>query len=79
MPRETVTVRLEPETRQTLDDIAAILDRDRSHVINEALAAYIDVHQWQVAHIRQGLRQADAGEFASEAEVERAFAKLRRK
>ncbi|MEO5922944.1 MAG: CopG family transcriptional regulator [Bryobacteraceae bacterium] len=79
MPRETVTVRLEPETRQTLDDIAALLDRDRSYVINAAFAAYIDVHQWQVAHIRQGLLEADAGKFAPDAEVERTIKKLRRK
>jgi predicted transcriptional regulator len=79
MPREAVTVRLEPETRHTLDLIAAALDRDRSHVINAALAAYIDVHQWQVAHIKQGLKEADAGEFASDAEVDQVLRKLRRK
>ncbi|MEP7354310.1 MAG: CopG family transcriptional regulator [Acidobacteriota bacterium] len=77
MPREAVTVRLEPKTRQTLDDIATALDRDRSQVINDALAAYIDVHQWQVAHIKQGLREADAGKFVSGAEVERTLARLR--
>jgi predicted transcriptional regulator len=79
MPREAVTVRLEPKTRQTLDDIATALDRDRSQVINDALAAYIDVHHWQVAHIKQGLREADAGQFATDAEVKRTLGQLRGK
>jgi predicted transcriptional regulator len=47
--------------------------------VNEALKAYIDVHQWQIDHIRQGLREANAGKFASEAEVKRVTSRLRRK
>jgi RHH-type rel operon transcriptional repressor/antitoxin RelB len=39
--------------------------------------AYLDLHAWQRAHIGEGLRQADAGEFASEAEVRAAFARWR--
>ena len=79
MARTTVTVRIEPDTRQALDDIAAALDRDRSHVINEALAAYIDIHRWQVEHIRQGLREADAGKFVPDDEVERTIRRIRRR
>ncbi|MEP6961694.1 MAG: hypothetical protein ABI995_06440 [Acidobacteriota bacterium] len=79
MPREIVTVRMEPETRQTLDEIAALQKRDRSHVINEALSTYIDLHRWQVDHIQQGLRESDAGAFASDEEVDRTLRKLRRK
>lgn len=79
MRRETVTVRLEPETRQTLDDIAATLDRDRSHVINEALSAYIDVHRWQIEHIKQGLREAESKKFVSDKDVQRTIRKLRGK
>jgi predicted transcriptional regulator len=74
-----MTVRVEPSTRKELDGIAAALDRDRSYVVNEALKAYIGVHQWQSNHIRQGLREANAGKFASEAEVKRVTSRLRRK
>lgn len=72
-------MRVEPRTRKALDGIAAALDRDRTHVINEALQAYIDVHQWQIQHIRQGLREAEAGKFAPETEVNRVLGRLRRK
>ena len=79
MSKEALTVRIEPETREALDAIAAALDRDRSHVINEALAAYVETPQWQVRHIRQGLREARAGKFVSDKEVKRVIARLRRK
>jgi predicted transcriptional regulator len=79
MPRETMTVRIEPGTRKALDGIAAALDRDRSYVVNQALKAYVDVHQWQIDHIRQGVREANAGKFASDADVKRVIGRLRRK
>jgi predicted transcriptional regulator len=79
MARETMTVRVEPRTRKELDGIAAALERDRSYIVNEALKAYIDVHQWHIDHIRQGLREANAGKFASEDEVKKAISRLRRK
>lgn len=79
MAREIMTVRIEPQTRKALDGIAASLDRDRTYVVNQALEAYIDVHQWHLDHIRQGLREANAGNFASEAEVNRVIARLREK
>jgi predicted transcriptional regulator len=79
MARETMTVRVEPRTRKELDGIAAALERDRSYVVNEALKAYIDVHQWQIDHIRQGLREANAGKFASDGEVKRVIGRLRPK
>jgi predicted transcriptional regulator len=79
MPRETLTVRVESGTRKALEGIAAALDRDRSYVVNEALKAYLDVHQWQIDHIRQGLLEANAGTFVPDAEVKRVIGRLRRK
>ena len=75
MGRETITFRVDSGTRKTLDAIAAEIDRDRSYVLNEAVRAYVDAHQWQVEHIMRGVKQADAGKFASDAEVKEAFAR----
>jgi RHH-type transcriptional regulator, rel operon repressor / antitoxin RelB len=79
MARDTMTVRIQPQTRKALDGIAASLDRDRTYIVNQALEAYIDVHKWQIDHIRQGLREANDGAFATEAEVNRTIARLRKK
>ena len=72
-------VRVEPGTREALDAIAEVLDRDRSHVVNEALAAYVETHRWQVEHIRQGLREAEGGKLVAESTVRKTLAQLRRK
>ena len=79
MAKETVTFRIEPATRESLDAIAVATNQDRSGVINEALNAYVDLYQWQVDHIREGIRQADAGQFASDARVNRVLSRLRGK
>lgn len=78
MAKETMTVRLESGTRKTLDGIASALDRDRTYVVIQALEAFIDVHQWQVEHIQQGLREANEGKFVSEGEMKSLIARLRR-
>ena len=79
MAKDTITVRVEPAVRSALDSLAAALDRDRSYVINEALAAYVETHRWHVEHIRQGLREADAGDFVDERETKRVIGRLRAK
>ena len=76
--KETLTVRVESETRESIDAIAQATDRDRSFVINEALAAYIDVYRWQVEHIQAAIREADAGRFVPEAEVKRRIRRLKK-
>lgn len=77
MSRESISFRLESEKREALDAVASVLGRDRSYIINEAIEAYIDVHRWQLDHIREGLRQADAGEFATEAEMKATLSRPR--
>jgi len=74
-----MTVRVEPKMREALDGIATALERDRTYVVNQALEAYVEVHQWQIEHIRQGLREADAGNFLSDAEMKRRLGRLRRR
>ena len=78
MAEQTINVRIASDKKEALDAIAAESGRDVAVVIEEALSAYLELHAWQVAHIKEGLRQADAGEFASEAEVAEAFARWRR-
>ena len=78
MDRQTISFRLGTERKEALDAIAAALDRDRSYILNEAIDAYLEVHRWQIEHIKEGIRQADAGEFATDAEVAAAFARWRK-
>ncbi len=79
MDKETVTFRLDEDKKKALDEVAAGMDRDRSYVLNEAVDYYLDLHRWQLEHIRHGLAEANAGRFASEKEVSAVFARLRRR
>jgi len=76
--KSTVTFRVDVEKKNAIDSIAASLERDRSYVINEAIRNYIELYEWQLSHIKDGARQADAGDFASVKQVEAAFAKFRK-
>lgn len=76
MSKDNVTFRLESEKRAALNAIAQTTDRTLSYVINEAIALYLEIHQWQIEEIQRGLAEAEAGDFASDEEVEAVFAKL---
>ena len=76
MSKENVTFRLDPDKRAALDAIAAGMDRNLTYVLNQAINAYLEMHQWQLQEIQQGIAEADAGDFASEDEVTAVFARL---
>jgi predicted transcriptional regulator len=72
------TIRVSSELQDRLDAIAQAIDRPRSWVVNRALEAFVESEAWQIEEIKRGLAEADAGEFATDAEVEATFAKWRR-
>lgn len=78
MNKHLVTFRLDASKKKELDALAAGMDRDRSFVINEAVETYLDMQRWQLEHIKEGVRQADAGSFVNEANVAASFKKWRR-
>ena len=78
MDRAMITFRLDAAKKKALDAIALSMDRDRSFVLNEAVKAYLEIYQWQIEHIQEGVRQADAKQFVSPKEVNAAFRKWRR-
>ncbi len=70
------TVRLDPEILHALDQLADRTERSRSWLIAKAVQDYVALNSWQMEKIETGLREADAGEFASEDEVARVRAKF---
>lgn len=69
----TVTARLDMDTQNQLEKLAEATCRSRSWLVAEAVKQYVAEQSWQVEAIQEGLRQANAGEFASETEVAEAF------
>jgi predicted transcriptional regulator len=71
---KSITFRLDEDKLDFLDRLARSMDRDRSYLINQAIEDYLEVRRWQIEQIRQAIAEADAGNFASEEEVQAAFA-----
>ena len=70
----TVTARIDEETQTRLEKLSRATDRSRSWLVADAVRRYVAEESWQVAAIEEGVRQADAGEFAAEDDVKAAFA-----
>ncbi|WP_341527455.1 ribbon-helix-helix domain-containing protein [Nostoc sp. UHCC 0302] len=45
MSKENITFRIDSDKKAALDAIAAGMNRDRSYVLNEAVAAYLKTYQ----------------------------------
>lgn len=65
----TMTVRLEDEVRDRLDQLAEATRRSKSFLAAEAIRAFVETNEWQIREIRAALREADAGDFASDKDL----------
>ncbi len=77
MATVSVSFRTEPVKVEKLDELARNSRRDRTQLINEALDHYLYPQEQNLRKIDEGIRAANAGEFATDEEVEAEFAKWR--
>jgi predicted transcriptional regulator len=70
------TIRLDDEMLAKLDALAADTDRSRSWIAAKAIESYVELNAWQIAKIKEGIAQADRGEFATEEEMDAIEAEL---
>ena len=76
MPQSTtMTIRLEPELKSRLDKLAEVTHRSKSFLAAEAIREFVELNEWQVQEIKEAIKEADAGDFASDSEVNAVFAK----
>ena len=71
MSSTTVTVRVAPDVKKRLEKLAKSTGRTRSYLAAEALNAYLDVNEWQVARIKRAIASLDRGEGVPHEEVMR--------
>ena len=60
---EVVTVRLERRLKRRLDALARAAKRSKSFLAAEAIGAYVDSQEWQLAAIQDGVAAADRGDL----------------
>ena len=65
----TLSVRVEPEVKARLDALADATQRSRSFLAAEAIREYVEINEWQLQEIQNGVAEADAGDFVSEDEL----------
>ncbi|MEH2353984.1 CopG family ribbon-helix-helix protein [Nostoc sp.] len=76
MSKEKITFRIDRDRKAALDAIAIHSNCDRSHILNEAVATYLEMYQWQTEEIQKGIAEANTGDFADDEEVKATFARL---
>ncbi len=70
-----LTVQLPSDIRERLAELARATDQPEVGLAAEAIRAYVELQEWQIGEIEQGLREAEAGALASDDEVAAVFAK----
>jgi predicted transcriptional regulator len=74
--KETISFRIEKSNREQLDLLAKAINSDRSSLIDDAIRAYLEFNSWFLKEVELGVADADAGDFATDSEVEETFARL---
>jgi RHH-type transcriptional regulator, rel operon repressor / antitoxin RelB len=68
---ETLSVRLNPSVKKRLENLAARSKRTESFLAAKAIAAYVEIDDWQRQEIAKGIKDLDAGRTVPHEEVVR--------
>ena len=71
-----MTIRLDDEVKERLDRLAEATERSKSYLAAEAVRAYVEINEWQIAEITAGIKELDAGEALSEKQAEERYNRL---
>lgn len=74
----TLSIKVPVDVKNRLDRLAKDTSKSRSSLAANAISSFVELYEWQVAEIHRGIREADAGEFASAEEVSSVFEKWAR-
>lgn len=72
----TMTTRIPQTMKAELDALVRSTGRNRNTLVQEALRRFIDLQRWQIAEIEAGIREADAGIFVSDEEMDAMWAEF---
>jgi predicted transcriptional regulator len=66
---EPVTLRLDAAIRKRLDRLSKVTERSRAALAAEAVRQFVELNEWQIAAIEEGVREADRGRFIDHARL----------
>ena len=73
MPSLPITTRLDKDTIEKLEKLADATKRSKSFLVAEAVDKYLREQEWQVEAIKEGVLEAEKGDFAADNEIREFF------
>lgn len=58
-PTEPITIRTAKVAE--IDALAAVMDRSRNYIVNQAIEQYLEANAWQIERINEGIAAAREG------------------
>ena len=77
MGTEAFSVRSDSKKVKQLDRLAKLQDRSRNYLVNQAIDQLLELHAWQTERVKEGIKAADEGRFASDADMDAIFRKYK--
>jgi RHH-type rel operon transcriptional repressor/antitoxin RelB len=71
-----VTARVDGALKAKLEALARSTKRSKSYLAAEAIAAYVELNEWQIGEITAGIAELDAGEGLSEEQAAERYRRL---
>lgn len=68
-----VSFRVKESDKKKLDKVARSQDRDRSYIINQAIALYLEMHKEKVDRIKEAQKQVEDGNICDENQWRKVF------
>ena len=66
---ETLSIRIDSETKKRLDALSKRSKRSKSFLAAEAITAFVESEEWQLGEIHKGLEELDSAQTASHEKV----------
>ena len=74
-PSSLISVRVPLIIAERLEKLAKSVDRSKSYLAAEAIEEYLDIHEWQVQAIHEGLQQIEQNDVLDFSEVKKQWTK----
>jgi len=71
-----VTARIDAALKAKLEALARSTKRSKSYLAAEAIAAYVELNEWQIGEIEAGIAELDPGEVLSQEQADERYKRL---
>ena len=71
----TMTIQLDADLKQRLDQLAAASHQSSGTLVSDVLKDFVELHEWQMQELKDAIKEADRGEFATATQVKETLGK----